>query len=270
MFFHNRAICLHMIHRVYCLLMIAIYWSIYYLYAISLCLSWQSVQHHPRYCAWWTSCNRCTAPLLISVICKMPQWSNDSHHPSHPSIIKIQSLASQILRVTFGWTDRGSIHTFSPDFIAGDNYKVALISFKVVAYCMSAHINYCWVSLRNILLFFLFFFFLAFTWIIIMRSNGSINKWNVNPQWVTWSLKMPASCVKKTNTQQHSACSFEVPNHRCCVKVIYSSLSFLLHKKKRRGSILSFIWQMCCLVTETLQRSRFKVRWNQQRWNLEK
>lgn len=67
----------------------------------------------------------------------MKQWQFSSPW-SRGGFIKIQSLASQILQVTFGWTDQGS-SIVSP-----------LISFHVVAYCTIARINNCSMPLRNV------------------------------------------------------------------------------------------------------------------------
>lgn len=48
---------------------------------------------------------------------------------------------------------------------------------------------------------------------------------------------------------QHSVRSFEVLNHLCDVKVIYSSLNATFHPcTRKRVSTLSFIWWRCWLV----------------------
>lgn len=101
--------------------------------------------------AMWISCNCCTAPLwLITVICKMSQGGNDSHHPVHPSKVLLKSNY---------WHPRYCVwHLYGGTFIVGDKYKCALISFSCPA-LLFVGFNFCYVSLRNVLSIYLLEFF---------------------------------------------------------------------------------------------------------------
>lgn len=146
--------------------------------------------------AMWISCNCCTAPLwLITVICKMSQGSNDSHHPVHPSKVLLKSNywhPRYCAWHLYGGTSVDPV-SLSPDFIVGDKYKCALISFSGPA-LLFVGFNFCYVSLRNVLSIYLW--------------DSPEIKWRYQQikckcTRVSQCLKVPQPCVKaKTHSTQ--------------------------------------------------------------------